>query len=316
MRIDILSAESLGARGLCCVVEAGGRRIVIDPGVALGYVRHGLLPHPRQVARGRQVRRAIIDELAEATDVVFSHFHGDHVPLADANPYQLSLSDMPPMRDGLRAWCASDEDLSPTMRGRFEDLGRWLGERLRVAAGEAHGPLTFSCAVAHGLPGAPTGEVMMTRVDLGDLVFVHASDIQLLDAPAIDTILDWEPDVVLAAGPPLYLDRLSAQERAMAWDNALRLARPVDRLILDHHLMRSDDGPRWLEQLTEATGRRVLCAADHQNVPRCMLEARRSQLYRDRPVPDDWHERYAERFAAGRHEVTGPDVLGVNDLTS
>lgn len=297
MRIDILSAESLGTRGLCCVVDAEGRSIVIDPGVALGYVRHGLLPHPRQVARGRQARRAIIDALVGATDVVFSHFHGDHVPLADANPYQLSLSDVPPLREGLRAWCASDEDLSHVMRGRFAALGGRLGDRLRVAAGETHGPLAFSGSVPHGTPGTVRGSVMMTRVELDGRVFVHASDIQLLDAPTVETILDWKPDVVLAAGPPLYLGRLSAEERALAWENALRLARSVDSLILDHHLMRSEDGPRWLEELSQATGRRVFCAADHQGVPRLMLEARREQLYRDRPVPDDWHERYESRHA-------------------
>ena len=85
MRIEILGTESLGVRGLSCVVEAGERKIVIDPGVALGYNRHGLLPHPLQVAVGEVVRQKIIRAMADATDIVFSHFHGDHVPLVDAN---------------------------------------------------------------------------------------------------------------------------------------------------------------------------------------------------------------------------------------
>ena len=57
MRIKPIGTESLGVRGLSCVVELGDRKIVIDPGVALGYRRHGLLPHPAQVAVGEQVRR-------------------------------------------------------------------------------------------------------------------------------------------------------------------------------------------------------------------------------------------------------------------
>ena len=60
MRLDILAAESLGVRGLCCLVEAGDRAIVIDPGVALGDWRYGLPPHPVQVAAGRAVRRRIV----------------------------------------------------------------------------------------------------------------------------------------------------------------------------------------------------------------------------------------------------------------
>ena len=60
MHIEILGSESLGVRGLSCVVEVQNRRIVIDPGLALGYRRHGLLPHPAQVAVGERVRRAIV----------------------------------------------------------------------------------------------------------------------------------------------------------------------------------------------------------------------------------------------------------------
>jgi len=92
MRLAVLSAESLGARGLCCRVETADRVIVIDPGVALGAWRHRLPPHPVQIAAGDANRRRIVEALDDATDVVFSHFHGDHVPLRDANPYQLAFS--------------------------------------------------------------------------------------------------------------------------------------------------------------------------------------------------------------------------------
>ena len=57
MKLEILSAESLGVRGLCCRVEAEGRVIVIDPGLALGERRYGLPPHPLQIALGRAARR-------------------------------------------------------------------------------------------------------------------------------------------------------------------------------------------------------------------------------------------------------------------
>lgn len=57
MHIEVLGTESLSVRGLSCVVEVENRKIVIDPGLALGYRRHGLLPHPAQVAVGEQVCR-------------------------------------------------------------------------------------------------------------------------------------------------------------------------------------------------------------------------------------------------------------------
>ena len=77
MRIEIISTESLGVRGMCCFVETGDRKILIDPGAALGYKRHGLLPHPYQVAFGEKVKELIIKKWCIATDAVISHFHGD-----------------------------------------------------------------------------------------------------------------------------------------------------------------------------------------------------------------------------------------------
>jgi hypothetical protein len=69
MHIDILGAESLGVRGLLCVVETQHRRIVIDPDLALGHQRDGLPPHPAQMAVGEQVRWRIAATLESATDM-------------------------------------------------------------------------------------------------------------------------------------------------------------------------------------------------------------------------------------------------------
>jgi hypothetical protein len=69
MVVKILGAESLGVRGLCCSIELSSGKIVIDPGIALGWSRHGLLPHPFQIAIGAGIRKRIIEELKEAGDV-------------------------------------------------------------------------------------------------------------------------------------------------------------------------------------------------------------------------------------------------------
>lgn len=297
--LKILGAESLGVRSLCCSVSLPGRNIVIDPGVALGYRRHGLLPHPMQVAAGRRVRRRILQALDKATDVVFSHFHGDHVPLADANPYQLAIQALPPGFSALQAWSLSPEGLSPDMRKRFHDLADRMGNNLQMAEGRSIGTLSFSRAVPHGVPDSPLGTVMMTRIQMGSRVFVHASDIQLLHEPTVEQVIDWKPDTVLAGGPPLYLDRLERADRERAWALALRLARNIEVVILDHHLMRSQEGAVWLDLLSERAGRRVYCAADFMARPRQLLEAGRAQLYEDMPVSDTWHEEYARAYNAG-----------------
>ena len=171
--------------------------------------------------------------------------------------------------------------------------GRVMGRDLPGAEGRCSGPLAFSPAVPHGEPDSGLGTVMMTRITDWDGVFVHASDIQLLDEETVSLLLAWRPDIVLVAGPPLYLGRLSLAQRQRAWENGLHLAREVDCLILDHHLLRCERGLRWLERLSRCTGSRVMCAADFIGRPRLLLEAQRRRLYKEMPVPQGWHQAYA-----------------------
>jgi predicted metallo-beta-lactamase superfamily hydrolase len=192
--LEIVGAESLGVRSLCCAVNREGRRIIVDPGIALGYFRRGQYPHPVQVAVGKRVRRRILKLLERATDVVFSHFHGDHVPLKHANPFQLSLLRLPRRVHGLHAWSKGADEETGEMRQRFCDLQEFFGNKLTVPEARSVGPLAFSPALPHGQLGSKLGKVMMTRIDMGGRVFVHASDIQLLNSEAVEKILQWQPD--------------------------------------------------------------------------------------------------------------------------
>jgi predicted metallo-beta-lactamase superfamily hydrolase len=293
MNIEIIGTESLGVRGLSCKIETKERKILIDPGIALGYNRYGLLPHPFQVAVGRVIRKRIISALRSATDVVFSHYHGDHIPLVDANPYQLHAEKITNLPDDIHIWAKGLVGLSKNMKARANSLCVVLNKDLLNAEGISDGPMTFSGAVPHGQANNRFGQVMMTKIKDGGQVFVHASDIQLLDKKSILQILQWHPDIVLASGPPLYLPQLSNEQRDVAWKNAVSLSRAVDTLILDHHMTRCKEGIGWLKRLSCETGRKVVCAADFMKKPRLLLEAWRKQLYKDMPVPRNWHRDYA-----------------------
>ena len=293
MRIDILATESLGVRGLCCLVSIDNRRILIDPGIALGYLRHGQLPHPFQVGVGAMIRSDIISTLESVTDVVISHFHGDHVPLIDANPYQMPMPSVAHLLREPRLWAPSREDLSYVMRQRRDAIERACGARLREVEGTTDGPLCFSTAMPHGEYKNGLGAVMMTRIEESGFVFVHASDIQLLERHPISQIVEWKPDVVLASGPPIYLQQLSESCRKKAWQNALYLANRVPFLVIDHHLLRSQQGIEWLDKLDAETRNRVGCAADFMGERRRFLEAWRRRLYKELPVLQGWHTDYA-----------------------
>ena len=301
MNIEIIGTESLGVRGLCCFVKTKKQRILIDPGIALGYNRYGLLPHPFQVAVDERIQKKIIRRWSEATDIVISHFHGDHIPLADANPYQFSSKKIIGLNPDVRMWTKNRSHLHPIEEKRVESLSTILNNDLTSAGGTRQGVVTFSMPVFHGGKHNNPQTVMMTRVK-EDRVFVHTSDIQLLDDEAISQILDWEPDIVLADGPPLYMpNKLSKKQTEQAWCNAKQLSREVDTLILDHHLMRSYTGVKWLKRLSSETGNKVICGADFMNAPRMLLEARRKSLYRDMPVPAGWHDAYGEGKVSTDH---------------
>ena len=260
----------------------------------MGYIRHGLLPHPAQVAVGISVKKAIIEALATATDIVFSHFHGDHVPLREANPYQLSLQYLSAVSEDTCCWSASWKELSIKMQQRALDLAFVLGNRMKIAEGCSAGILSFSPAQQHGLLQSKTGTVMMTRVRADGQVFVHGSDIQLLSNQAVDAILQWQPDTVFISGPPLYRQSLPASALQQAWKNGIRLAENIETLIIDHHLLRSEQGLTWLDELSQVAGKKIFCAADYMHKPKRMLEARRTELYQEMAVPENWHRKYEQ----------------------
>ena len=292
MELEILGTESLGVRGLCCVVKTRHREIVIDPGVALGYQRAGLLPHPIQVAVGEDVRCKIVRSLKSATDIVISHFHGDHMPLSEANPYQLSLLNISDLFQKPKLWIKGVSGENDRIAKRRCQLFDVIARSVPSCQNQTHGPLVFSDFMPHGLDLQTIGTVMMMRVKDGTDVFVHASDIQLLADEPVSQILDWSPTIVLLSGPPLYRN-LPVNELEKARIRAKTLADVAEVCIIDHHLLRCLEGAQWLDELARETNGKIMCAADFMKTQRCLLEARRSEMYEHFPVPQDWHEAYA-----------------------
>lgn len=292
MQIDILGCESFGARSLACFVKTGERKILVDPGVALARLRSGLLPHPAEVAAAFRIRERILSAFGEVTDVVISHFHGDHMPMKAEDPYQLPVESLPSL-EGINFWCKGPAKISGLSSKRRHELSDFLGYPLPASEGRKTGDMEFSSPAPHGAREKGFGTVMMTRICEGDEVFVHCSDIQLLDREAVLKVLAWEPTIVFASGPPLYLSHRIPEVEKEASKNALLLARHVDTLILDHHLLRSFEGYSWLKELAEKVENRIFCASEFMGKAPELLEAQRKALYEKKPVPTGWHEAYA-----------------------
>lgn len=227
MKIEIIGTESLGVRGLCCKVEFNNRKIIIDPGVSLGYIRNGLKPHPLQIAVGNIIRNKIIEEIETSTDIIFSHYHGDHIPLMDANPYQLAISQLGSIRKKCRIWAKKEDGSNRRMKDREESLIFGLNHDIDSAEGRIDENLLFSVEVSHGMSGKQGGTVIMTCIDADETRFLHASDIQFLDEEAVKEIVRISPDIVIASGPPIYLRDSMGDMKDLAWNNLRETSRNV-----------------------------------------------------------------------------------------
>jgi uncharacterized protein len=295
MEIEILTAESLGVRGLCCYVKTKTKRILIDPGIALGYSRYNHLPHPFQIAVDERIRKRIIAKWSEATDIVFSHLHGDHVPLVQANPYQLNISSLNKLAPSTRVWLSSSEQLNNLEKSRFSELKVSLGQNYIFVNSVFRRDLCFSRLVFHGERDKNRNKVFMTRIEEDNFVFVHGSDIQLLDEEAVQIILAWKPDLLVVSGPPLYLTvKMNKRLIQSAFYNAQLLSKNIPTIIIDHHLLRDYQGLDWLKKINSKSNNKVLCAAGYMQKPLMMLEADRLKLYSEMPVQPGWHNKYAQ----------------------
>jgi len=292
MKIDIMGTESLGVRGLSVVVKLNNRKIFIDPGIALGYLRKGLSPHPVQVGVGRIIKDKIINELKDTTDIVFSHFHGDHIPFSEANLYQLSIEDVKEIKSDCNIWMDLQSKLSLKMEKRRNDIILKYKNNIKDFKENKNSNFIFSNPVAHGENNAHFGTVTMTKIIDDEFVFVHASDIQFLSVESIDKIIEYKPNLVIASGPPVYLENFTKDKLDIALNNIIKLSSVVQTLIIDHHFLRSEEGIEYLKILSKESKNKIICAADYMHMNRHLLEAKRTKLYEEIPVEENFQKLY------------------------
>jgi predicted metallo-beta-lactamase superfamily hydrolase len=298
MDIEILGTESLGVRGLSCFIRADNRNILIDPGLAQGFTRYGFHPHPIQAIFGEKIKWDIIRKWIISTDIVITHFHGDHTPLYNANPFQLHLSMLPMPRNDAILWVKSREYLIGVERLREKPVVKLFNRCMRAPCSSEDNIIEVSKPVSHGLSNNTT--VLLVKITDGSKTFVHMSDTQLLCREAVEITLSWKPDIVVTDGPPIYrwIRSLPRDEYLklikLAENNALGLADNTDLLIIDHHLLRCWEGVKWLQHLKDKTDH-IMCAAEYMRKPILLLEAWRPLLYKYFKIDKKWfHKRYNE----------------------
>lgn len=275
--IHPIASESLGVRSMATWVRTPDVRILIDPGVALAPHRSGLPPHQREIEALEFAWRKIREYAGESDLVIITHYHYDHF-----NPDQVDIL----ARKTLLLKDPTRTNRSQRIRAQvfldrlraFHAEWTWAdGKILRM--GET--TLCFSEPTPHG-PGSRLGTVIQVAITFRKQTFVFTSDIQgPFREDQNQFILSQMPRWVYLDGPPLYL--LGQHYPHWAFENVLQNLQELlslnalERLILDHHPLRTPD---WRIYFQDLPGfHRVQSAASFLGQPETLLEAHRRDLY-------------------------------------
>ncbi|MDY6777906.1 MAG: MBL fold metallo-hydrolase [Candidatus Nanohaloarchaea archaeon] len=296
---------------MCIAVQTPSTRLLVDPGASLGPHRHGYRPHPEEYRALKQRSNAILHHADQADGLVITHYHFDHyIPSFENYRYNWSSEARAErLFEGKRVFGKhTEKDINYSQKKRayyVEQLCEDVADELVAADGTEAAlgdlSLTFSGPVPHGPEGTKLGYVIMVGIEHGDRCVVYCSDVQ---GPVAQDALEWvlaqQPDEVIVDGPPSYLvpSKFERKDLESAQDNMVELAGAAD-LIVDHHLMRSQDYEAFLEPVCEAAeevGNTVQTYAEIRGEDNSFLEARREQLHEDDPVDDAFYERVEEGY--------------------
>jgi predicted metallo-beta-lactamase superfamily hydrolase len=300
IRIVPLAAESFGVRSMCTYVKTPDIGILLDAGVSLCPNRFGLPPHTEEFEAIGESRKRIAQAAYKADIVTISHYHNDH--------------HTPSFEDWLCNWTEAHEtarqiykrktvlaknprdhiNYSQRQRGWMfqQTSGRYV-ERLENADGRTFAfgktKVKFSEPLFHGPENSAMGWVLMVTIEFEGERFVFAPDVQgPMSAPALEAIIETEPDLAMIGGPPLYLStfKVGQDKIQVGMNNLRKIVEVVPCVILEHHLLRDEN---WHQKITDVfysaykCGHTIKTAAEFVGKANCLLEARRKQLFAEKP---------------------------------
>ena len=290
IRLKILAADSMGVRSMATVVEVGGVKIAIDPGVSYAPRRYGLPPHPRELKRLEEKKNLIYQELLDTDIIVITHYHYDHYLYHDeeAEYYEGKILFIKDPRNNI--------NVSQRIRAHrlLKKMGvENLAKELHILDNRSYEidkgfHIIGSPPVPHGAEGSKLGYVDMVMIECCDERIVHASDVQgPISKQALKILEEWEPTLLFISGPPTYFAGFKVDEKIVQEGmlNLVTIARRVEVLIADHHFARDLQYPRYLEDL-RSINTRAMSAAEFMGAPIELLEAQRKELWEKEP-PDN-----------------------------
>lgn len=281
MRIIPIAFDSMGVRSMATFVESDDVRITIDPSVSLAPSRYGLPPHKVEIERMNEKWNEIKGFVAKSDVVVITHYHYDH-----HNPDEVEVL------GGKRVLLKHPKDkINRSQMGRASYFLEKLKENsieFEFADGKkfelGNTLLEFSPPVFHGV-NPKLGFVLEVFVSDSKNSFLFSSDVEgPIREDQTAFILKKKPDIVFIDGPMSYMlgYRFSRDSLKKAIENLKKIAEIVDKMILDHHLLRDINWKSAIGEVithAEQFSTQVCSAAEFIGKKEDLLEARRKELY-------------------------------------
>ncbi|MEM2998288.1 MAG: MBL fold metallo-hydrolase [Thermoproteota archaeon] len=240
MDVEYVAFDSFGVKSMCTLFEAGGWRILVDPGVAY-EVDSFPMPLMERLNLARHYKK-VIESAAKTADIlVITHYHYDH-HICERNRRlyggkTILLKD--PHHNINRSQRHRAESFLETVKG--------LPRVVKIADGKAFKKpglrIKFSAPLWHGVKGTNLGYVLSVIIHDGEEKLIYTSDVNgLIEKEAVDLIIRENPDRLILDGPPTYLLGfiMAYYNLARSIINIRRVLDETDanQVILDHHLLR------------------------------------------------------------------------------
>lgn len=287
MKVRPLGFDSMGTRSMATLVEGEKVRVLIDGGASLGPKRYGGIPPTKPEYKALEYTLNNIRKEAQKTKIcTISHYHFDHY-MSGKNESEKFYNDKIILAKNRK----EDINHSQQQRGyRFDENTEGIRKELRFADGKTfeHRDLRikFSQPFFHGKKGSKLGYVLMVSISDRKEKVVHTSDIQGPTTKAeADFIIEENPDLLIAGGPPTYL--LGFMFPKSAFEKSKKQMKRVidniktDKIVWDHHLLRDiyyKKKIKDIKQKAREKGKELTTAAGYLGKDNLRLEAWRKEI--------------------------------------
>lgn len=300
MNILPISADSLGIRSFCVLVDFNKVKILIDPSAALAPRRYGLKPTDLE----KNALNFYLNKIKEISKIcnliVVTHYHWDHViHYKKQEFYEIYKNKIVILKD------------YKEMHIRAKIRGKKVEEKIKEYAKEIYfySDKSFEFENVyielknfwHTIENSKVGKVNVVYLE-NEKSIIYFSDNCLFDS--LQYAIEKNPDFAILDGFPTYqVGKIYEENQFLKFKENLKKfieKTKVKEIILDHHLVRDLNYQQKILDLIEFSishGVKIFTCAEYLGLRNLLLEALRKFIYSGwRTNLNEYFEKYQNKI--------------------